>query len=202
MLVPSMTLAEIKKEIDKDFPIVRNKGIYVQRKLLHDLKPHGSDKIVRYLDYVSKYKNNWIIRFGLSKKDSKMSQMVWYHNEKGLAAISIADNGAWLCYHTPHFFRRVNERLNLNLSRPQDIIRRFMDENDRFHVEILEEFGEGLFTIFCATRSGYILGVEDDNNHFFKMNTFITHDMLKGSQRSLAEELNSEMGKYKYIPGS
>ena len=200
MLVPAMTLAEIKKEIDKDFPIVRNKGIYVMKKLLHEYKPRGGEMIVKFIDYLSKYKNNWIIRFGLTKKNPNMSTIAFYYGEKGLVAIAPLDNGALLAFHTSHFFKRFNERLNLNLTLPNDIIRRYMNENDRYEVEFLDEYSPGVFSIFCAARSGYILGSQDDNMHVIRMNTIITPAMLKGSQRSLAEELNEEMKKYPYDP--
>ncbi len=200
MLVPSMTLAEIKKEIDKDFPIVRNKGIYVQRKLLHEYKPKGGETIVKYFDYVSKYKNNWIIRFGLNKKNTFSNHITYYYGDKGLLAIAPVDNGALLTFHTTHFFKRFNERLNLNLTLPKDIIRKFMNENDRYEVHQLEEYSRGVFSIFVAARNGYILGTHDKNLRIIRMNTFITFEMLKCDQRSVADKLNSEMKKYPYDP--
>ena len=202
MLVPSMTLDEIKKEMSKEYPIISNKARYTQQKFLHALRPHGDETIVRYLDYLSKYKNNWIIRFGLRKKDSVVSFMAYYYNEHGLVGIAPTDDFTSFTYHTAHFFKRFNERLHLNLTMPKDIIRAFMNENDRFHLEKLEQFAPGIYTVFCATRLGYVLGNLDENGDYVKMNTFITHDMLKGSQHDIANALNAELQKYKYSEGS
>jgi len=50
MLVPLMTIEEIRREINKDFPIVFRKMGYVAQKL--------KKKFVQFFDYYSKYKNN------------------------------------------------------------------------------------------------------------------------------------------------
>ena len=71
-----------------------------------------------------------------------------------------------------------------------------MNESDEYDGRRLDKIGHGVFKLFCATHRGYCLGTYDENLKFMKMNTFITHEMLKGSQFELAAELNSEIEKY------
>jgi hypothetical protein len=54
----------------------------------------------------------------------------------------------------------------------------------------------GIYKTFCATSRGYGFGIFDENNDFIRMNTFITNEMLKAGQMTLAEQLNKKMEKY------
>jgi hypothetical protein len=196
MLVPSMTLKEIKKEIAKDAPIVFRKCSYLEHDLARATNPHGKEKVVRFYDYLSKYKNNWLIRLELTRREFANSFMVYYYNEIGLAGIMVTPNDEAITYHTSHFFKRFNERLHLNLVTPKEIMRAFMNECTGYHAKKMEMISPGVHKMFCASESGYSFGIDDENNNYWRMNTFITHEMLKEGQKPLAEFLSSKMEKY------
>jgi hypothetical protein len=59
MIIPTMTLEEIRKEISKDFPILDRKVNYVVHDLLKKLSNYEKTKgYVQFFDYCSK----WIFR--------------------------------------------------------------------------------------------------------------------------------------------
>ncbi len=206
MLVPAMTFEEIRKEIDKDFPIVKRKMGYIaddlNKKLSKAQKQNGH---LEYFDYISKYKNHWIIRETITKKSNNFNSLLLYHNGKGHAAIAVAcDN--FMIYHTGHFFERYNERLNLGLLALNDIMRAYMNETTRFDVKELEEVEPGISKAFCVIKTGVILGINNTNINMLKANTFLRNDQLFEDQKAFSDELNIEMRKqlekYKYQSAS
>ena len=113
MIVPSMNLEEIIKEINKDFPILSRKVHYVEKDLRKKLTKHQrSEGFTKFFDYNSKYKNHWICKIQYAKKEEYSAMMLLYHTGKSHAAILVASEFEML-YHTSHFFMRYNERRNL-----------------------------------------------------------------------------------------
>jgi hypothetical protein len=196
MIIPSMTLIEVRKEYEKDWPIVSRKGDYLLKELRHKARPHGKDIVVRFHDYLSKNQNNWIIRLELSKKESFITKMAYFNNNSGLSAILSIHEDRVLIFHTPNFFKRFNERLHLGLSSPMDIFHAFLNESNEYEGTRLNKIAPGIYKLFSATPKGYCLGTYDENIKFMKMSTFITHDMLKDSQVDIAVELSSRIEKY------
>ena len=196
MLVPSMTFAEIKKEIYKDFIIVNRKVNYLEQELWRSSRPHGNEKVVKYHDYNSKYKNKWLFRIEATKKSTYATAMVYYYNNIGLVGLVPVPEDDLLVYHTAHFFKRFNERQCLNLGTPYEIMRAFINECDEYNLKKLHQFEPGIYKIFCATEYGYLLGTYLQDLGFLKINTYITFAMLKGDQIPLAERLTRELDKY------
>jgi len=81
MLVPAMTLKEVRREFEKDFEIIFRKATYVSHKLEKNLSKTMKEKgFVRFYDYFSKYKNKWIYRMHINKKQDIVSFMMFYDN--------------------------------------------------------------------------------------------------------------------------
>jgi hypothetical protein len=196
MLVPSMTVDEIKKEINKDFPILVRKMGYVceeiKKKWKKDKKPEG---FVQFFDYNSKYKNHWIYRIQRFKKFSNASAMLLYYNGKGHAGIS-ASKDIGIIYHTGHFFLRYNERRNLQLKSLDEIVRAYMNENFNIEYLDLDQISDDVTTIFGETESGIVLGTYNSRLDFLKLNTYLPHHMLSKNQSQKLLELKEAMQKY------
>jgi len=201
MLVPAMTLEEIRREVEKDYPIVHRKSSYVSRKLQRLLRNAiRENTVVRFFDYYSKQKNNWIYKIELNKKLPQITFAVYYYGDKGLTVIEpIASN--IMLYCTAHFFNRYNERRNLNLIMPNDIIRSFMNDNVQFTFKRLEEIYPGNYTVFGTTDSGITLGTFNASTNLYKLNTFITRDMLRGDQVEMEVQMKMMLGKYQSKTG-
>ena len=129
MLVPSMSLEEIRREIHKDIIIVWRKVRYTVIDLKKANKPLGNRRIVKLLPYRSTQKNTWLIKIEIDKKGTLLSFLVYYYNNNGLAAIEVFFNSAMMMYFTTHFFKRYNERLNLNCKTPEELLHTFMNNH-------------------------------------------------------------------------
>lgn len=185
-----MTLEEIRKEINKDFPILHRKVSYVE----HDLKKKLSKKqlddgITRFYDYKSKFKNQWIYRIHLQKKEREATAMLHFFDGKGYCAISVTDD-FFMIYHTGHFFKRYNERLKLNLVQPKDIITAFMNDNMVYEFSPYSEPLPGIFCVFGKVDSGTVLGTMNEKLSIVKVNTFLPNDILNDKQKDLVRQLS------------
>lgn len=201
MLIPTMTLEEIQREIEKDYPILMRKMVYVahelQKKLSKEVKKQG---YLEFFDYTSKYKNHWIYKIRIDKKSFNYGAMLLYHNGRGYAGIECtADIN--ITYHTGHFFARYNERRKLGLATIREIICAFLTEVDVFKFQELEEIDEGIFKIFGMIPSGIVLGMFNKPLGLVKANTFIANDTLTPNQKELIEELKETLEKYKGTSG-
>jgi hypothetical protein len=191
MIVPSMTLEEIRKEIDKEFPILYRKVGYV----IHDLKKQLHKKqldegFTKCFDYTSKFKNQWIYRIHLHKKEVEKAAMVLFFDGKGICGIAIAADYS-LIYHTGHFFRRYNERLNLNLVHTKDIMVAYMKENMVYAFKAYKQAAPGIYLVFGQVESGTVLGTLNEKLRIVKVNTFLPNDMLNNRQKDYAEKLKN-----------
>jgi len=158
-----MTIADIRRELQKDVPILLRKITYV----IQDLEKHSSKEaqkqgFVRYYDYTSKFRNHWIYRVHINRKQSDGSNMLVYHNGKGHAGITVSPQFE-IIYHSPHFFQRYNERRKLGLTDVFDIIRVYMNESQAVLFEDLEDIRPGVTKVFGQIPSGVVLGTLDTN---------------------------------------
>jgi hypothetical protein len=196
MLVPSMTLEEVRREIDKDFPILFRKAGYVGKKMERYHRPKRDEVLTGFFDYYSKYKNNWLCRIELTRKNILTYCMAYYYAEKGLAAIGLLNESDWLMYFSSHFFKRYNERLKLNIVMPNDLLKTYMNDQKDYVFKKLAQVSEDLWTTFCISDKGIILGMANTRLKFYKMNTFLSRDMLKGTQVEMEAQMNAQLIKY------
>ena len=191
MLVPNMTLEEIRKEIEKDYPILYRKLGYMEHDLRKRLfKKQIDDGYTKFFDYSSKLKNEWICRIHFHKKETYNALLLYFFDGKGVCGIALTENWV-LVYHTGHFFKRYNERRNLNLVHMKDIIRVYMDENIVYTFSLYKEVSPGVFLIFGKIDSGTIFGTLYEKSKFVKVNTFLPNDMLNDRQKALLSKLDN-----------
>ena len=195
MFVPSMTIKELRAEINKDFPIVLRKTNYIARKLEKLIKPNNKTNTTRFYTYQSKYKNQWIYRISIIGKEIYVGFITYYYGNRGLTAISVLPNDT-LMYLTGHFFQRFNERLKLGLTLPEDIIREFMNQNTAFVSHKLEEVRPGVSKLFSVMPSGVMLGTHHKHLNYYRINTFITNAMLRGEQIARKQQLKDILDNY------
>jgi hypothetical protein len=198
MLVPSMTFAEIRKEIEKDFPILYRKMGYVTKELAKEHhKEIKKNDYVAYFDYCSKYKNHWIYWISITKYKGLYGAMLLYHNGKKRSAIAVTYE-LNIIYHTGHFFDRFNERLKLGFHSFTEIVQYYLAMNNVYRFQELDEIEpDNVYTMFCIIPSGVILGMYNRNLNLIKANTFITNEMMHKDQRDLREYLRNLFDNYK-----
>ncbi|MCF8276628.1 MAG: hypothetical protein K9J17_07830 [Flavobacteriales bacterium] len=196
MLVPAMNLEEIRKEIAKDFEIVERKSRYVEKDLKRLHAPLRDKRIIKVYDYHSKFKNNWIFKWDVDKKVSIPVYLIWYIGHRGLTAIQTFPRTDCLFYYTSHYFKRYNERLDLGINDPKQLLHTFMHNHLAYTFQYLEEVNRGVWKFFAYTKNGVALGTYIRSCNYYKMNTFITHDMLKGDQLEIEAYKKAELDKY------
>jgi hypothetical protein len=201
MIVPSMTLEEIRKEIDKDYPILFRKMDYQE----HDLRKKLHKFIIekgysQFYEYNSKYKNHWMYRIQINKNFTEDQAMMIYHNGRGHVGIGIADDKT-LLFHTGHFFERYNERRKLGLKSFNDIVRAYMSDNKIYDIKGIEEITPSISTIIGKIESGIVLGTLNRKLNLAKMNTFLPFEMLGPNQKEHLSELIEIGKKYKDTSG-
>jgi len=191
-----MKLDEIRKEINKDFLIVQRKAAFLEKDLKHEFKHHHIEQEVRFHDYLSKYKNQWVIRLELQHKGWMASYITHFYGEKGLVAISPDVNSDYLSFYTAHFLKRFNERMNLGLVKPDDIIHAYADENLIASEHKLGNSENGMYKFYSTTPNGYVLGTCKTFKKFFKLHTFLNNEMLAGSEAEKIKTMNDTLEKY------
>jgi hypothetical protein len=201
MIIPGMTLEEIRKEIEKDYPILLRKMGYVAtelgKKLSKEEKRQGN---IYFYDYVSKYNNNWIFRIKANKQGPVYNAIMLYHNGRGHVGISSTPE-FYITYHTGHFFERYNERRKLGLKSIHEIVCAFLAEVDVFKFQEMDEIDEGIYKIFGMIPSGIVLGMFNKPLMLVKANTFVANETLTLNQKELMVELNESLEKYKDTSG-
>ena len=175
-----MSLSEIRREVSLELPIVMRKADYICEKLRREVILKHKDKITIFPDYLSKHKNKWMLQCESTKKAAIKSFMLYYYNTTGLVGIAPIRENDYLIFHTTHFFKRLNERLHLELTQPNDIIRAYLEQVDTYNIGELDYFSPGLCNIFVAAQQGYFLGTADHVQRFFKFNTFLRHEYAQG----------------------
>ena len=201
MIVPSMTLEEIRKEIEKDFPILQRKMGYVANDLGKKLsKVEKRQSNTYFYDYISKYKNYWIYRITANRIGPTYSAIMLYHNGRGHVGIT-STSDLYITYFTGHFFERYNERRKLGLKTIPDIARAFITEFDNFKFQEMEQIDEGIYKIFGTISSGIVLGMFNKPLMLVKANTFVANETLTKNQKELMIDLNESLEKYKETSG-
>ncbi|MBI3501006.1 MAG: hypothetical protein HY063_04365 [Bacteroidetes bacterium] len=200
MFVPAMTLDELRREFEKDLEIVNRKVAYTGEKIFKTHKPRGEQCIIHFLDYRSKYNNNWLFRFHVSKNERLCQTLTWFMGKKGMVALCMIYHHKipYLVYFTGHMFERYCERNKLNLTSSKEIIRSFMNENKSFQIQDMEQFAPGMWEIFCVTSSGgIVLGTADRTKDIYRFNTYLSPDMLKTDQVALRAQLQETSLTYR-----
>jgi len=197
MLVPAMSLPEIRAEIEKDYPILFRKACYVCEKLAKEHKLRNDELLEQVFDYYSKYKNTWLYRINISKRTRNTRFLVYYYGKKGLNAIqpafeaSTRKSGAMI-FFTAHFFNRYNERRSLQLIKPYDIMKKFILENGEFHFDRLETIRGGVSRTLCVMETGVAMGVYDEITKWIRLNTYVSNATLTGNQQERYDRMRAQ----------
>lgn len=196
MLVPAMTLEEIRKEVLKEFPILQRKAGYVGKEE-YKYKKHSKVKdFIKTYDYVSKYKNNWICTVQYTNEQWVTAHLALFNGPKGLAAIAYDSERDMLHYYTAHFFNRYNERLKLNLIKPTDIIRHYHANNNAIGYAKIGDPTAAIYKFLGKGYTGIVLGTVHNHLRLMKMNTFLANDGLTENQSKLSEICSPILNKY------
>jgi hypothetical protein len=212
MIVPSMTVEEIHKEVFKD---IEN----LQYKLDDCKKDFGKAvlKVSRY-PFTKSYdcktrekKNLFIFNFMALKRGNWKNPILGingiYSRPEGKYAFSITIEMNLISIFPPHFFKRYRERILTDEAiLEEDTIRLYFKNTWGFMASVVNENFESVYHCFeaddkndkisfvAATSEGYCFGEKHGNVNIIK--TIISEDMVYDNQKFLFHELKTAFNKF------
>ena len=207
MIVPSMTVQEIHKEIFEDIKNLQSKldefckrfkkvVLKASRYPLtksYDCKTIGKKNLF-IVDYTAFKRSNW--------KNPIMSLNGIYTRPEGKYAVAPSIDMNIITIYPPHFFARFRERIVKDESiSNEDIIRQYFKNDWGFMGAVVNKDLESVYHCFendndndivsfvAATSQGYCFGEKQGNVNIVK--TIITEKMLFENQKPLFSELKN-----------
>lgn len=211
MIVPSMTVQEIHKEVFEDVRTIGNKMDSLKKEF-----KKFSLKVSRYpctksFDYKTQVKKNlFIIEFTALKRSDWKKPIISiygiYARPEGKYAVSLTLDKNISTLYPPHFFKRYRERiLKDETISNDDIIREYFKSDWGFMGAVVNEKFEAVYHCFenddkddkisfvAATSQGYCFGEKQGKVNIIK--TIICEDMLFDNQVDTFQSLRIAFNK-------
>jgi hypothetical protein len=194
-----MTHEEAANEARKDIKHVARKVVYHSEDIMKKMKKAKQKSFSKLFDYKSPRGNNWfyVLRiYGTSHRKLQFNAyfVCWHIAEKGIRALSIYNNGRdtnVVKIYTSHMFDRYKERSGLDtIDGKLDTIKTYMHRNGTPMV-IEEDSPNDKINIICDNDDGMELGNMTRSSNIIVINTFITPDMMMGSQKIIRDIHNA-----------
>ena len=204
MLVPSMNPQEITKEVLTDFnklydtTATRLGGEYNrERKKLkidktkayiktYTVKTHSKNPWILYLrkaPAIDKYQDEDSIHVGF---------VTYYYGGKGLTVFNMSPASQLQVFYG-HFFKRYNERMNLNLSTPIDVVKNYFFRNGYAGYSVIPK--EGKEYVMGFSPEGILLGELQHNRLWLVNKTFVSRDLSRHDQDEAEKALILKLRK-------
>ena len=198
MLVESMNPVEITREILKDFDklkttTVERLGNEYDRER-RKLKIDSGKSFPKMYPVKTASKNTWLLFLSKAPSEERYKgrdsinvlYVVYYYNAKGLK-VFYKSSANFIEVYNNHFFKRFNERMNLKLENPLDIVKNyFMYGGHSVYSVVLKNGKE--YTIGVSSE-GLLLGELYQNRLWLINKTFISRDIARRDQDELESEL-------------
>ena len=217
MIVPTMTVQEIHKEILEDIKNLDNKLDGFKRDFRKIVLRKSQYPITKSYEYITNVNNNLLVigYTALKRSDCDNPIIHFYgiysrHEGKYAAAPTLDMNMCTI--YPPHFFKRYRERIVKDETISNDDIIRLYFKNDwgltgakvnQDHEDVYNSFEDDdkneRISIVAATAQGYCFGVQQGNINIIK--TIISEEMLFENQKFIFHELRkafNEMNKERY----
>lgn len=204
MIVPNMSLAEIRKSVLEDF------NFEIKSKL-HSLEVTYKGKWIRSgrKDFVEtipclvKSRNKWRITVSCSKTGVLTVPYLISYNNIGVTAsyISTDFDSMPLVHFNTHFFKRYRERGKIPIEKPEDLIKYFFRKNP-FLLPCNSPRKDGSQQLFTPLREGIALGNYHEETDICEYKTFVDNSLLRQDQienirKIFTETLNELMAEMK-----
>ena len=204
MIVPSMNYEETAIEIFSDHVEVFN--LYKTKLNIQAAMAKRTNHYywVETLRVKTKRNNEWRITVNYTPIKREIAIYLKVHDQAGLVAYCVTllqDEVALVVKYTPHFFRRYNERMNLGLTKPEEILKHFFKNNSAVIPSCNEEeMSDGGRLAFFSFNNGIGLGRFYPEQLTIQMRTYIAGHILNKGQQTQVDFLRKEeeeLGYYK-----
>jgi hypothetical protein len=196
MFVESMSFEEIRKEIISDIDVVKSK-FQMQIKTICKLKRKTNMSVFKkYYDYRSPVnKNQWLYSIEIRNPKSNNGQiriMSQFTTRNGYCAVMyLPDKQETDLFHS-HFFTRYNQRSDIGLVLPKEIMIAFLNDNPQFLSHLLVQKSPTEHEAFIQFKYGVGLGSYHSHIKFYDIRSFISNQMLKGNQIKLSKNFEEK----------
>lgn len=209
MIVPSMTLNEIHKELFADLRTLESKIDHCHKDFKRKVLKASRYPISHSYECRTKLKKNlFVVNLYASKRGDWEKPLIGicgiYNRPEGnyLAALALEMNMTTI--YPPHFFKRYRERIVKDMkSSNEDMIKLYLHRNAWGIVAAPSDAKyQGLYNIFeaemkdtnlsfvCVNSEGFCFGEKQGNINVIK--TIISEDMLIGDQKLVFAKLKQE----------
>ena len=209
MIIDTMNPRELTTEIGADYLNIQRSLERLARDYDRERRRGKVDKqdpYPRAYDIKTKKKNTWIIVMDKAYSEETykgvgsigIACLVYYYTPIGLRVFKIMLPQGLSVFNS-HLFKRYNERLDLGLSSPLEIVKHFFIHNPGHVNKILPKGGREFTVGIC--KEGLLLGELQEGRLWLVYKTFITRDLMGPEQgdieggliNSLREDIEKEL---------
>ncbi|MDF3076889.1 MAG: hypothetical protein K0S09_778 [Sphingobacteriaceae bacterium] len=211
MIVPSMTLYEIHKELDSDVRTLKSKIDYCHKDFKRKVLKASRYPFTHSYDCLTREKKNlFVVTLYAAKRSDREKPLInicgIYNRPEGKYAAALAIGMNLTTIHPPHFFKRYRERIVKDMkSSNDDIIRQYFFRNAwGFVAAPTDAKSEGVYNFFeagdanisfvCVNSEGFCFGEKQGNINVMK--TIISEEMLREDQKEVFAKLNENFALY------
>ncbi|MBC8045836.1 MAG: hypothetical protein H7Y00_03520 [Fimbriimonadaceae bacterium] len=191
MLVPNMTLHEIRNAVINDYvQEIKNKLELIKITYPGKLMRNGYKDIVETITFNAKSRNNWRITIVCKKgKLSSTPYLVAYDNI-GITASHIPYfyNPYRFMHFNSHFFKRYRERAKIKIEKPEDLVKYFFRKNF-FLIPCYVPREDGTQQLFTPLADGVALGNYHPGSEIYEFKTFVDFSLLREDQKKQGAEI-------------
>lgn len=212
MIVPSMTVQEIHKEVFDDIRNLQNKLQETPEDFKKNVLRSNRFPFTKSYEFKTREKKNlFIVDFTAIKrsywKKPILTIYAIYSRPEGKYAVALSVDMNFITIHPPHFFKRYRERIIKDDSFSNDEIIRLYFKNDwGFAGAVINEDFETVYHHFesdnkneklsfvGANSQGYCFGEKQGNINILK--TIISEEMLFENQKSIFSKLKNALKEF------
>lgn len=185
MIVPNMSLPEIRKSVSDDF-VCEIKSKVQSVKVTHHSKwiRSGRKDFVETILFPVKSRNNWRITVTCNKDGINVIPYLISYNNRGMMAshIPLDDDSMPLMHFNTHFFKRYRERGRIAIEKPEDLVKKFFRKN----IVLLPCYfprKDGTKQLFTPLAGGVGLGNYHVESDLCEFKTFVDDSLLGQNQK-------------------
>lgn len=204
MLLPSMTPAEVHKEIISDYDIITNSST-LPRLVTEYFNSRKKENVAKTASYPlfyeikSKAKNKWVIKIEKSKEaesfktydDCSVETFTYYYSNKGLRVFLKGDSNPIKVFNG-HFFTRYQERTGNVKASALDAVKEFFSNNRNAVQKLFRNENDDRLYFTEVYAEGLAMGhveIIENVGIWFINNTFVGNNTLSSNQSERIEEM-------------
>jgi len=194
MIVPSMTLPEIRKALVADY----DRELKVKMNALRISSEGkwartGRKDFAETIQFTTQSGNQWRITVECKKGNIVTLPYLVAYDDKGITAWHfLAYFGSdRLMYFNTHFFKRYKERGKIGIEKPEDVVKHFFRKN----IVVFPSYypmEDGTKQLFCSVFGGVGLGKfhnDADVGEIYEFKTFVDNSLLREDQKLQIQEI-------------